>query len=362
MTINPLIYPASVSCNLACEYCFHRNKNQDDFSRLMSISDFEKFFDSWLKAFPNQEKFEIIWHGGEPMLRGIDFYKEVINVISGRPSMKNKISHCLQTNGLLVNDKWAEFFKKNNFKIGLSIDGPERIHDTYRKSRNNQGTFQRTMKSVEILRNHDIAFGQVVVVHKGNIDHPEEIFSFVKELKVNKLQISPCFELDGGARSSFSVSPVQFGRFICKIFDLWIEEDNPEISIGYLDDIVESFLGYDCFNCLLSDRCHNFLVFDWNGDVRPCETIFNENVIFGNIRDSELGEIINSEMYKNFYSAISKRRKDVCGECEWFEICKGGCPHHWPSFEVGKTSLCEANKVIFNHIGQSIRDIYSKGS
>lgn len=360
--INPLVYPVSVSCNLSCDYCFHRNKNQNNFSKTMSISNFENLFLNWVETLPSDGSFEIIWHGGEPLLRGIDFYKRAVDIVSAHSTVNRKISHCLQTNGLLIDKYWAEFFKKNNFNIGLSVDGPRKIHDLYRKSRNGLGSFERIMSNIAVLKDYNISFGQVAVVHNGNVNYPEEIFEFIKKLKVNKLQISPCFEIDNGKRLLFAINPKQFGEFMCKLYDLWIKEDNPEISIGYLDDIVESFLGYECFNCLLSDRCHNFLVLDWNGDVRPCEYVFGEEIIFGNIKEMSLIGIVNSEAHKHFYNSISQRRKEVCGDCEWFEICKGGCPHHWVNFETGKTALCEANKIIFNHIGSSIHSIYSKGS
>lgn len=328
----------------------------------MSVDCFDKFLLSWMKILPNNGEFEIIWHGGEPLLRGIDFYKQVVEITFKHSDNKRNFSHCLQTNGTLINEGWAKFFKENNFKVGLSIDGPLESHNFYRKDKNDKIILKKIKDNVLILQEHSVSFGQVVVVHSGNVDCPQEIFDFSKKLGVTKIQISPCFEIEENKALPFSIHPEQFGIFICKLYDIWLKEDNPKISIGYIDDIVESFLGYDCFNCLLSDRCNNFLVIDWDGNVKPCEELFGNKIIFGNINEKSIEEITASSLYSNFYSRISQRRKDVCGNCGWFEICKGGCPHHWPSFHAGKTVLCEANKIIFGHIGESIKNIYSKGS
>lgn len=144
------------------------------------------------------------------------------------------------------------------------------------------------------------------------------------------------------------------------MYDLWVKEDDPSIEIGYINDIVDTFLGIESRNCILSDNCHGFLVLEANGDVKPCEELFGKKIVFGNITKNSLSGIVSSGDYKSFYETISAQRRHKCGGCEWFGVCQGGCPHQWKNFETGKTLLCEANKIIFQHIAKSIYGLYSK--
>ena len=358
LRLNPLIYPVSTSCNLACDYCFHRNKVQDDFSKRLDYSIFEKFFIEWLELLPEKGDFDIIWHGGEPTLRGIEFYEMVAYLVSSHSTNERKLTNCIQTNGVTITEEWADFIRDNHFNVGLSIDGPKKLHDSYRKTRAGKGSFEDISKAMNIFRNKNISFGVVIVINGGNVLYPKEIFEFMKEQGIKKVQLSPCMEIGkGNDESPYSVALNQFASFICKLFDLWVAEGNPKISIGYIDDIVDSILGEEYYNCILSDRCHDFIVLDWNGDILPCETLFNKKVCFGNIIESSLKSIVINN--QGYYKKISEVRMDKCKSCEWFSLCQGGCPYHWPSMGEGKTSFCESNKKIFKHIASSIKDIYS---
>lgn len=196
MNITPLIYPASIECNLSCSYCFHRDKKvSSEFSR-MKIVIFEKFIRD-LIALKEKGEIEIIWHGGEPLMRGLDFYEKVIAIISPYSKEKN-INHCLQTNGILVNEEWAKFFKFNNFKIGISTDGPEVLHNVFRKTKARISSFGKVVAAIELLQSYEIPLGIVVVVHSMNARHPKEIFDFAKQLGIKKIQISPCVEIKDG--------------------------------------------------------------------------------------------------------------------------------------------------------------------
>lgn len=344
---------------LDCDYCFHRNKKTDwEFSR-MEVIIFEKFICDLAELLEEKEEVEVIWHGGEPLVRGLDFYGKVID-IAAQYSKGKRINHCLQTNGMLINQSWAKFFKVNDFKVGVSIDGPEAFHDVFRKTKERTGSFSKVIAAIELLQGYEIPLGIVVVVHAVNAQYPKEIFDFAKHLGVKKIQISPCVETEDGSRTSFSVKPKEFARFICKIYDLWVKEGDAGIEIGYVNDIVDTFLGMEARNCILSDNCHGFLVLEANGDIKPCEDLFGEKAVFGNITQNSLGEIVSSVAYKSFYERISTKRKYKCGECEWFEICRGGCPHQWKSFKTGKTILCESNKIIFQYIAESIQWLYSR--
>lgn len=310
-------------------------------------------------AFPHRKELELVWHGGEPLIRGLDFYSRAVMFAKKTSEPELKIIHCLQTNGTLINKNWAEFFKQNTFKVGVSLDGPEALHNQFRRYKNGNGSFADVMRGIELLASQNVKYGMVTVVSSANIDCPDEIFQLAKDLKVEKLQISPCVEV-GKGKAPFTVSPKKFGLFMCRLYDLWIEENNPDLSIGYLEDVVDVLLGRECNNCILGDHCHNFMVFDWNGQLSPCEDLFARHESFGNIKTTSLRSVLDSGARRGFYQRISEQKVKSCGHCEWFEMCKGGCPYQWKSFKSGKTHLCLGNKILFEHVSQSIEKMYSQ--
>ena len=359
MKLTPLIYPVSTACNLQCDYCFHRHKRQQAHA-LMTSQTVACFISQFMECTPDHLETEIIWHGGEPLLWGLSRFKQAVEICASNASTSVQLTHCIQSNGTLINKQWAQFFKDHNFKVGLSIDGPLNFHDAFRRDRHNGGTFTRVMKAADCLHSAEIDFGMVIVVHARNVESPRDILRMIHNLGVKKVQISPCMEVGHQEpKDNYSITSHQFARFMCEMYDLWASMSDGTLSIGYLEDIVNTVLGDECDNCLLCDGCHNFLVLDWNGDIKPCEDLFGKSVIFGNIHQTHLSNILASDQYRIFYQLISDRKHTTCSSCEWFELCKGGCPYQWPSYEAGKTALCVANQIIFRHITSSLKKAYA---
>jgi len=354
-----LVHPVGTTCNIACSYCFYRNTNMRDFSRKMSVEMFMTFYKNWVQTIPDNIESDIIWHGGEPTLRGTDFFEDVLSQSKFFTPSEKKVRHCIQTNGVSINREWVKIFKKHQILVGVSLDGPKEINDQLRIFQNGDGTFTRVMRAYNMLKDEKINVGIVVVVNKYNVKQPNEIFQFLKDHKIKRLQLSPCLECND-PRDNYSISNSDFANFICRLYDLWLNEDDPEISIGFINDIIDSLLGKQCHNCMLSDNCRNFMVLNWNGDIKSCDGMRSRQENIGLVEICQPKKIFLRENWDSKYQIVSQNRTDTCGECQWFEICHGGCPYHWQDDGPAKTGFCEAHKEIFSHIASSIRSIYGE--
>lgn len=354
-----LVHPVGTTCNIACSYCLHRHTDMQDFSRKMKVETFMSFYEKWLTIIPDSVECEIIWHGGEPTLRGIDFYREILRQsVACTPPTKN-VKHCVQTNGTTMNEDWAMLFKEYGVLVGVSMDGPQELHDSLRILRNGKGTFVRAISAYRILERYGVTSGIVVVVNQQNVEHPEKIFQFMKDYGILRLQLSPCMEF-GEAKDNYSVTIEKFEYFICRLYDLWIVENNPAISIGFISDVVDHLLGNEHYNCLLSDRCHHFAVLDWTGTIKTCDGMRIRQQSLGKVGQNDINHPQFLESWRVFHENISRNRLEICSSCEWYKICHGGCPYHWPEKGELKTSFCQSHKKIFGHIATSIRSIYER--
>lgn len=353
--IKPLFNPVSVNCNIRCGYCFHRNKNQADPVTLMTIDIAEKFIQQYIEAYPNAEEYEFIWHGGEPTMAGLSFFNTVVEIQNRFTPNGKQFVNGIQTNGILINQEWAEFFKKNKFKVGVSIDGPQLLHDAYRVSAKGKGTYEKAVAAICLLQKNGIEVGCSAVIHSGNVNYPELIFGTLLSLGIKTFRLGPCIEVGRSGFESYSLKPLQFSKFVTRMFDLWWELDDPSIEIGFIADVIDGFkTGYSpC--CVLSDDCKQFLVFDWDGSVKSCENLLGENQALGNIWNDSLKNILAKPQgrYFQLYDKIDGLRAASCSSCEWFEMCRGGCPYQW-DLTKWKTYLCEDHKIIFRHIGERL--------
>ena len=355
-----LIKPIGPVCNIACEYCFYLGKEK--FFPYKKKTDFrmsEDTLETFVKQYINGQPYgttevNFTWQGGEPTLRGIGFYKKAIDFQNKYRRKGMKITNAFQTNGILLNDYWAKFFKDNDFLIGISVDGPEKLHNRFRKDHSGVGTFSAVMKGLDTLKKHNVNFNTLTVVQSDNGDSPQEVYNFLKRIGSTFMQFIPIVEPEGkGGVSYRTVNPQQWGNFLNTIFDLWIKQDLGRIFVQNFETIIGIYAGYSSSLCVHSPVCGRAVVLEHNGNLYSCDHfVFRENLL-GNIHSTTLTNIVDSDFQKSFGLNKIKSLPLICKECPYLKLCYGGCPSNrlrkTPSGETGLNWICEGYKMFYSH-------------
>ena len=368
--------PTGPICNLDCKYCFYLEKenlypDKSDFA--MSYDVLESFIKQKIEIH-NVDQVNFARQGGEPTLLGIDFFKKIVE-LQKKYSNGKRIENGFQTNGILLNDEWCSFFSENNFLIGLSIDGPKELHDKYRVYKGGQPTFDRVMRGIQFLKKHDVEFNTLTVVNKENSYYPLKVYNFLKEAGSGYMQFIPDVErvseneqlklvlpgYKGDAEvTNWSVESLQYGNFLCEIFDEWVRKDVGKYFVQIFDVALESWLGIQQSLCVFNETCGRALAIEHNGDLYSCDHyVYPENKL-GNIIEQPLESLIYSEQQVKF----GKDKKDTlpkyCLNCEVKFACNGECPKHrfieTPDGENGLNYLCAGYKF-FNRINPYMKFI-----
>lgn len=358
------------ACNLNCTYCYYLEKEHlypSAKSQMMSDILLEKFTEEYINA-QTQNEILFTWHGGEALLRPISFYKKALEFqkIYGRG---RKIDNVLQTNGTLLTDAWCEFFKENNFLIGISIDGPQDFHDEYRRNKGGLPTFVKVMKGIELLKKHGVEFNAMAVVNEYNADYPVEFYKFFKEIGVKYIQFAPIVErinVQGNGLklthpeekeaelAEFSVSPIQWGKFLVGLFDEWIKEDVGKIYIQMFDSTLANWVGEQPGICTLARHCGHAGVMEFNGDVYSCDHYVFPEYKLGNINTDSLASMMYSEKQLKFGTDKYDTLPRQCRECEFLFACNGECPKNrfarTKDGEYGLNYLCAGWKMFYGHV------------
>ncbi len=330
--INILIKPASGLCNLNCGYCFYhslqkeQNLNSNEMMTLDVLDNIVK------KAFEFAEGYVSFgFQGGEPTLRGLDFFLEFIKFIKKYNNKNINVNKYIQTNGLVINDKWAEYFAKNNFLVGLSLDGPLRIHDFYRKKPNNDGSFSDVMKTIEIFNYHKVQYNILYVVTSKTAKEGKKIYTWFRDKNFSYLQFIPCLDPMTAKRGSlnYSLSPNFFSKFLNDTFDCWYKDfiNGKYISIRFIDNIIKIVGGQPAESCDMKGHCSIQNVIEANGDIYPCDFYVVKNWLLGNIKNINFKDIFSSEKAKKFIIE-STLKPEKCKKCRWLNLCKNGCKRH----------------------------------
>jgi len=354
--------PTGSRCNLNCDYCFFLKKHylypQSAFRMPNSVM--ERYIRQTIQAH-KVPYVTIAWQGGEPTLMGLDFFQHATELIKKITCPGIKVEQTLQTNGFLIDDKWCCFLKKNNFLVGLSIDGPKHMHDAYRKDKAGRSVFERVVESAQLMQKYNVNFNILCTVNAVNSQHPLEVYRFFRDkLKVPYLQFIPIVERDnetgnqqGKSITNRSVNPVQYGRFLIEIFDEWIKRDVGSMFVQLFDGVLSSYLqGYSSL-CVLRPKCGESVVLEHNGDVYSCDHFVEPNYYLGNIIKKPIGELVSSEKQRDFGSAKWRQLPQYCKKCEYLFTCYGECPKNrvlkTPDGEEGLNWLCEGLKAFFIH-------------
>lgn len=357
------------ACNLNCKYCYYLEKEMlysNHSKQMMSEALLEKFTEEYLNS-QTQPEVMFTWHGGEPLLRPLSFYKKAID-FQKKYGKNRHIENSLQTNGTLLNDAWCEFFKENNFLIGISIDGPQEFHDEYRRNKGGLPTFVKVMKGIQLLKKHGVEYNAMAVVNDYNADYPIEFYNFFKKIDCHYIQFSPIVErilpkADGrhlttpdekAELADFSVSPKQWGNFLCAVFDEWIKKDVGKYYIQLFDSTLANWVGEQPGVCTLARTCGHAGVMEFNGDVYSCDHYVFPEYKLGNINTDSLASMMYSERQLKFGADKHDKLPRQCKECEFLFACNGECPKNRFAYtkdgEPGLNYLCAGWKMFYSHV------------
>jgi uncharacterized protein len=368
-----LAKPIGPICNLDCKYCFYLEK-EALYPQVSKWAMREEVLDSYIRQYiegHDTPTVHFAWQGGEPTLLGVEYFQKLVE-IQKRYANGKCIENAFQTNGVLLNDSWAELFKGNNFLIGLSIDGPRELHDTYRVDKGGQSTFDRVMRGIDTLRRNGVEFNTLTTVHHGNADYPLEVYRFLKENGSGYMQFIPIVEriahqitadglqlvspdFNGGARvAPWSVGSQQFGRFLCTIFDEWIRQDVGRYFIQLFDVSLEIWSGMEASLCVFRRQCGSALAIEHSGDLYSCDHFVYPKNRLGNIMELPMESLVNSEQQRQFGEDKESTLPRYCRECDVRFACNGECPKHrfekTPDGEAGLNYLCAGYKMFFHHV------------
>ena len=366
--------PVGSLCNLACAYCYYLEKSllyeTEDAQRrfLMSDETLETFIRQYIEA-QTQPQVLFTWHGGEPLMRPLSFYRKVLQ-LQRRYAGGRLIDNCLQTNGTLLTDEWCSFFREHNWLIGISIDGPQELHDKYRRARGGQPSFHKVMHGIRLLQKHGVEWNVMGVVNSFNADCPLDVYHFYKSIGARYIQFTPIVERllphpDGrhlasvadtspAPLASFSVSPRQYADFVCRLFDEWVRHDVGEIFVQLFDAALARWMGLAPGICSMAETCGHAAVIEHNGDVYSCDHFVFPEYLLGNIHHDSLTAMMYSARQQAFGEAKHNAVPPECHACEWNFVCNGGCPKdRFLTTADGNSHLnylCDAYRKIFSHM------------
>ena len=338
-----MLKPAGAHCNLACKYCYYLEKNKlypTAQRHLISDEMLEQFTREYIEA-QTMNQVLFTWHGGEPLLRSIDFYRKALS-LQQKYAGGRRIDNVIQTNGTLLTDEWCEFFAQNHWLVGISIDGPQPYHDHYRLTAAGKPSWQKVMQGIKLLKKHGVEWNAMAVVNAYNVNHPLEFYRFFKENGCQFLQFTPIVERqtrheDGRTLASLadkneiplseaSVTPEQWGYFLCAIFDEWVRKDVGKIFVEIFDCTLANWMGVSPGICAYSKECGHAGVMEHNGDVYSCDHFVFPEYKLGNIRDHSLIDMLYGEQQQEFSRLKHSSLPRQCKECDMEFACHGECP------------------------------------
>lgn len=376
-TINPfarplyvMLKPAGSLCNLRCKYCYYLEKNAlytEQKNHVISDEMLDKFIREYIEA---QTSTDVLfcWHGGETLMRPISFYRRAIE-LQRKYARGRRIDNTIQTNATMLTDEWCEFFRENNFLVGVSIDGPQEFHDEYRRTATGKPTFHKVMQGIRLLNKHNVEWNALAVVNDFNADYPLEFYNFFKEIGCHYIQFTPIVERrierndglslapgmeEGGELVDFSVTPEQWGKFLCTIFDEWVRHDVGTYFIQIFDATLANWAGVQPGLCSLAKECGHAGVMEFNGDVYSCDHFVYPEHLLGNINEKTITEMMYGEKQREFAKLKHELLPQQCRECPVEFACHGECPKNRFTRDKygnpGLNYLCKGYRQFFEHV------------
>lgn len=363
--------PAGAACNLACKYCYYLEKKQlypNDTRQVMSDELLEQFIKQYIES-QTMQQIQFCWHGGETLMRPLSFYQKAMR-LQQHYAQGRHIDNIIQTNGTMIDARWAKFFRDNGWLVGVSIDGPQEFHDEYRKSRTGKPSWHNVMRGIDCLNKYQVDWNAMAVVNDFNADYPIEFYQFFKSIGCHYLQFTPIVEriyqhTDGRHLASveeysdapladFSVTPQQWGNFLCTLFDQWVRTDVGTTFIQLFDVTLANWMGIDGSLCTMAKQCGHAGVMEYNGDVYSCDHYVFPQYKLGNIRNHTLTEMMYSDTQRRFGQNKYLSLPQQCKQCSFLFACNGECPKNrfvtTSKGEQGLNYLCKGYFQFFQHV------------
>jgi len=356
--------PIGPICNLDCAYCYYLAKERlypSNRHWRMSDETLETYVRQYLAAQADSVEETVFgWQGGEPTLLGVEFFRRAVELQARYCRPGQRWRNTLQTNGILLDDAWCEFFKANDFLVGLSIDGPADLHDKYRRDKQGRPTFERVVQGMQLLRKHGVAFNALVTVHRHNGDHGRRVYRFLSEAGVEFMQLIPIVERgeasagNGGPVTPRSVGPAQWGRFLVDVFEEWVHRDVGRVFVQIFDEALAAWTGEGATLCIFQETCGRALVLEHNGDLYSCDHFVDPDHRLGNIHEVPLAELVARPEQARFGQDKRDGLPRCCLDCAMRFACQGECPRNRfvcaADGPAGLNYLCEGYRLFFDHV------------
>ncbi|MBF0239322.1 MAG: anaerobic sulfatase maturase [SAR324 cluster bacterium] len=351
-----LIKPMGSFCNIKCDYCFYLDKHSLYPGGASTHRMNETTLETLIKGmFDCTDSPVFVWQGGEPTVLGLEFFKNVTK-IQKHYAQNRPYQNSLQTNGILLNEAWAQFLRQENFLVGISLDGPQHIHDHYRKDHKSKGTFQPVFEKAQMLLKHEVPVNVLATVTDYSVKHAKEIYDFFAENGFLFMQFSPVVERDPQnpeIAASFSVTAQDYGYFLYELMTCWINDFDfktlkQKTSIRFFDSVLAAYIGLVPDHCVMHKVCNDYLVVEHNGDLYSCDFLVSENTKLGNLHEISLKEAFHSPAHIAFGAQKAVYVRE-CQQCQWLRLCYGGCikdRRHDPK-DQGHNHFCESYKYFF---------------
>lgn len=372
-SVHVMAKPSGAICNIDCKYCFYLEKEKlyPEKGKQWKMNDetLEAYVRQYIEA-QNVPEVNFAWQGGEPTLMGIEFFERAV-ALQAQYANGKTITNAFQTNGTLIDDGWAAFLAENNFLVGVSIDGPQHMHDHYRVDKGGKPTFDKVMNGIEALKKHKAEFNTLTVLQAHNAQFPKEVYAFLKSIGSRYMQFIPIVERiaaqpaddlltlvdphfdEKATVSKWSVSASQYGRFLCEVFDEWVQRDVGQYFVQIFDVALGAWLGQNPSLCIFSETCGDALIIEHNGDLYSCDHFVYPEYNLGNVHDTSIKELVASPEQRKFGTDKRDSLPQYCIECDYKFACNGGCPKHrfihTPDGEKGLNYFCKGYKMFFKH-------------
>ncbi|MEZ9145736.1 anaerobic sulfatase maturase [Vibrio sp. 10N.286.52.C3] len=351
------------TCNIDCTYCYYLNKKDTD-SRQITLSD--EVLEAYIRSYIDSQgrEVEFVWHGGEPLLAGLAYFEKIIALQNKHNGEGKLIYNSLQTNGVLLNDKWCEFFSNHNFLIGISIDGPESIHDFYRKNRTQKGTLNKALSGLALLKKHRVEFNTLTVVTQHSADKGVLVYDYLKSLGVEHMQFIPAVDRFDGNNSKviftdsndiayydWSLKTGQLSEFLIDVFGAWIKQDVGKVYVKQFDSLLASHYGLPAEICFHRESCGNAMVMEKNGDIFSCDHYVEDDYRIGNVLEGDYIKMLSSDAHSEFSDLKGDLSQD-CRSCDYLSLCYGDCPRYrYIPLDSGEkmSFFCSDHKAFFKY-------------
>ena len=349
------IKPVGARCNLKCDYCYYLGKGDvcEPDKNVMDDNTIENYIRNHYEA-SSGDVVLFTWHGGEPLLAGIAFYEKAVSLQKKYLPQGKKIINAIQTNATLIDEEWCSFFVDNKFSVGISCDGPKVFHDQTRRTTNEKGSFEKTLKGHGLLRKAGITPEILCVVNSYNVYYPLAVYDFLKALGTQHITFIPLVERPCSEQvSERSVPAFEFGLFLTAIFDEWVKKDIGNVKIQIIEESLRTAFRQEHSLCIFREKCGGIPVIERNGDFFPCDHYVDKNRLVGNINESTLTQLLSHPNQQAFGAYKQNTLPQYCIDCEVKEMCNGECPKNrfitTPNGDSGLNYLCEGYKYFFNH-------------